>query len=99
MKRLAFALATVAAIGFSVPAFAYDGVNSSGRMQLAQADVKVRIGEPRHRHSTKKVIIRRDRGLHRHRGWAHSRHGGNRTVIIKKRGNGGMVKKKIIHRR
>jgi hypothetical protein len=70
--------------------------NSSGRMQLAQADVKVRIGGERHRGTTKKVIIRRDRGLHR--GWAHSRRGGNRTVIIKKRGNGSVVKKKIIHR-
>jgi hypothetical protein len=97
MKRLAFALATIAAVGFSVPAFAYDGANFSGRMQLAQADVKVRVGEPRHRGATKKVIIRRDRGLHR--GWAHSRHrGANKTVIIKKRGNGSVVKKKIIHR-
>jgi hypothetical protein len=97
MRKLALATAALAALAFTAPAFAYDG---AAKMQLAQADVKVKIGEGRHegmrhrdrgRHEgmrhreVKKVVIHRDRG--RHEGWRHhdrDRHGG-KTIIIKKR--------------
>jgi hypothetical protein len=84
MKKLVLATAALAALAFTAPAFAYDG---AAKMQLAQADVKVKIGEGRgegrhegmrHR-DVKKVVIHRDRDRHegwrrhegRHEGWRH----------------------------
>src|SRR5687767_13070984 len=67
MKKLAFAAATVAALALSAPAFAFDGA-AAPRMQLAQADVKVKIKTGDHGMVKKKVVIRHgDRGLHH--GW------------------------------
>lgn len=99
MRKVALALAAAAVVGFSLPVFSTDASAASGRMQLAQADVsktvKIRRGPAG---VTKKVVVRRDRGLHR--GWAHSRHYGatKKKVVIKHRGNRTVVKKKIMHR-
>ena len=92
MKKLALAAATVAALAFSAPAFAFDG--AAPRMQLAQADVKVKVKSGDHGVVKKKVVIRHgDRGLHR--GWSHSRHyGAMKTKIVKKTGHGKTVIKK-----
>ena len=97
MKKLALAAATAAALAFSAPAFAFDGA-AAPRMQLAQADVKVKIRSGDHGVVRKKVVIRHgDRG--RHEGWRHSRHhGGMKTVVVKKTGHGKTVIKKTIVR-
>lgn len=92
MRKFALATAAVMALAFSAPAFTAPA--------FAQ-DVKVRIGDRhgdrgrhegwRHRDS-KKVVIHRDRG--RHEGWRHRNTGMNKTIIIKKHGNGTTVIKK-----
>ena len=96
MKKLALAAATVAALAFSAPAFAFDG--ATPRMQLAQADVKVKVKSGDHGVVKKKVVIRHDRGLHR--GWSHSRHyGAMKTKVVKKTGHGKtVIKKKTVIR-
>jgi hypothetical protein len=95
MRKFALALAAAAAFGFTAPAFATDNAAGSRRMQLAHADVKAKVGGGERRH-VKKVVIKRDRGMHR--GWAHSRHyGASKKVVIKKHGNGTTVKKVIKH--
>jgi hypothetical protein len=71
------------------------------RMQLAQADVKVKIKSGDHGVRRKVVIRDRrhfDRG--RHHGWRHGQHHGSRkVVIIKKHGHGKtVIKKRITHR-
>ncbi|HEY0442225.1 MAG TPA: hypothetical protein VGD36_19325 [Xanthobacteraceae bacterium] len=92
MRKLALALAAVAALGLSVPAFTSDAGAAPGRH--ADKVVKVKHGRAG---MTKKVIVRHDRGLHR--GWAQGRHhGATKKVVIKHRGNGTVVKKKIVHR-
>ena len=92
MRILALAAATVAALAFTAPAFTTPA--------LAQADVKVKIGERHHdrgRHEgwrhreVKRVVMHSDRG--RHEGWRHRDRGMHKTVIIK-RGNGTTVIKK-----
>ena len=92
MRILALAAATAAALAFTAPAFTTPA--------LAQADVKVKIGERHHdrgRHEgwrhreVKRVVIHSDRG--RHEGWRHRDRGMHKTVIIK-RGNGTTVIKK-----
>jgi hypothetical protein len=97
MNKLALAAATAAALMFSAPAFAFDG--ATPRMQLAQADVKVKVKTGDHGVVKKKVVIRHgDRGLHR--GWSHSRHyGAMKTKIVKKTGHGKtVIKKKTVIR-
>ena len=103
MKKLALAAATAATLAFSAPAFAFDGA-AAPRMQLAQADVKVKVKTGDHGVVKKKVVIRHgDSGRHhgwhgdrgRHYGWSHSRHyGAMKTVVVKKHGNGKTVVKK-----
>jgi hypothetical protein len=94
MRMLALATAAAAAIAFSAPAFTTPA--------LAQADVKVKIGERHHdrgRHEgwrhreVKKVVLHRDRG--RHEGWRHSRHYGASKVVIKKGHGKTVIKKKF----
>src|SRR3954468_11628297 len=96
MRKLTLALAAAATLGFAVPSFVADASAAQG-MKVAAADVTVKTG---HRHgAVKKVVVRRDRGLHR--GWAHSRHyGATKKIVIKRGGprHGTVVKKKIIHR-
>jgi hypothetical protein len=97
MNKLALAAATAAALMFSAPAFAFDG--AAPRMQLAQADVKVKVKTGDHGVVKKKVVIRHgDRGLHR--GWSHSRHyGAMKTKVVKKTGHGKtVIKKKTVIR-
>lgn len=100
MKKLAFALAAVAALGFTAPSFVSDAAAAPG-MKLAAADTVVKVKRGHGRGHVTKVITRRDHGMRRdrglHRGWSHSRHlGATKKVIIKHR-NGRTVKK-VIHR-
>jgi len=108
MKKLALAAATAATLAFSAPAFAFDGA-AAPRMQLAQADVKVKVKTGDHGVVTKKVVIRHgDSGRHhgwhgdrgRHYGWSHSRHyGAMKTKVVKKHGDGKtVIKKKTVVR-
>jgi hypothetical protein len=93
MKTFALALAAALALGLSSPSFVGDAAAAQG-LKMAQADVSVKVGGPRR--TVKKVIVRRDRGLHR--GWRHSRHyGATKKVIIKRTGDR-VVKKKVIIR-
>ena len=98
MRKLALALAAVAALGFAAPSFV-GGASAAQGLKVAAADTKVTIKRG-HRHAhTNRVVVRRDRGLHR--GWAHSRHYGTTKKVVIKRGgprHGTIVKKKIIHR-
>ena len=86
MNKLALAMAAVASLAFTAPSYAQNAAPE--RIQLAQADVKVKIrtGEPRMR--TKFVVQdRRHHGWNRgrHLGWRHAPHYGvNKTVIIKR---------------
>ena len=100
MRKLALALAAAATMAFTAPAFAAsDAPAASGRIQLAQADVKVKVKSGDRRVVRKKVIVRHDRGLHR--GWRHSRHyGARKTVVIKKKQgqHGTVIKKKTVIR-
>jgi hypothetical protein len=93
MKIFALALAAALALGLSSPSFVRDAAAAQGA-KLAQADVRVKVGGPQR--SVKKVVVRRDRGLHR--GWRHSRHyGATKKVVIKRTGDR-VVKKKVIYR-
>lgn len=98
MKTLALAMAAAATLAFTAPTFAASA--APDRIQLAQADVTVRVGGERHgdrhmRRMHREVRMHRDYG--RHEGWRHRHHDGmRRTVIIKKRGNGTTVIKKRI---
>jgi predicted lysophospholipase L1 biosynthesis ABC-type transport system permease subunit len=95
MKKLALALAAVAALGFTAPSFVSDASAAQG-MKIAAADTVVKVKRGHGRGHVTKVVTRRDHGM-RHRGWAHSRHqGATKKVIIKHR-NGRTVKK-VIHR-
>jgi hypothetical protein len=107
MKKLALAMTAAAALAFTAPAFA-QSAPTPDRMQLAQADVKVK---PKMRDGNvvrKKVVIRHDRGRHlgwrhdrgRHLGWSHSRHhGAMKTVTVKHGGHGKtVIKKKTVIR-
>jgi hypothetical protein len=96
MKTLALALAAAATLAFTAPSFA---ASAPDRIQLAQADVKVRIGdhdrgERREHRMHREVRMHRDYG--RHEGWRHRHHDGQRTVIIKKHRNGTTVIKKKV---
>ena len=97
MRKLALALAAVAALGLAAPAFVSDASAAQG-MKVAAADGTVKVKHGNRHARVKTVTVRRDRGLHR--GWAHSRHyGATKKVIIKRGGpRHTIVKKKIIHR-
>ena len=101
MKTLALALAAAATLAFTAPSFAASA--APDRIHLAQADVKVRIGdrdhgrdrgERREHRMHREVRMHRDYG--RHEGWRHRHHDGQRTVIIKKHRDGTTVIKKRI---
>jgi hypothetical protein len=95
MKTLALAMAAAATLAFTAPTFAASA--APDRIQLAQADVNVRIGgdrdrgERRHHRMHREVRMHRDHG--RHEGWRHRDHG-KKVVIIKKHRNGTTVIKK-----
>jgi hypothetical protein len=92
MKTFALALVTALALGLSSPSFV--GEAAAQGLKMAQADVSVKVGGPRG--TVKKVVVRRDRGLHR--GWRHSRHyGATKKVVIKRTGDR-VVKKTVITR-
>jgi hypothetical protein len=101
MKTLALAMAAAATLAFTAPSFAASA--APDRIQLAQADVKVRIGGDRDRgarHERREHRMHREVRMHRdygrHEGWRHRHHDGQRTVIIKKHRNGtNVIKKKI----
>ena len=91
MKKFALVLASLAGIGFATPGYAMEGSATQERIQLAQANVSVSVGErPAVRHRT---IVRHDRG--NHYGWrngrghhygAHNHYGrADNVVIVKKR--------------
>ena len=91
MMNFALVLASLAGIGFAAPGYAMEGSAALERIQLAQANVSVSVGErPAVRHRT---IVRHDRG--NHYGWRNGRghHYGARNhyaradnlVIVKKR--------------
>ena len=101
MKTLALAMAAAATLAFTAPSFAASA--APDRIQLAQADVKVRIGDRDHdrgaRHERREHRMHREVRMHRDYG----RHEAGviattreRTVIIKKHGNGTTVIKKKI---
>jgi hypothetical protein len=101
MKTLALAMAAAAALAFTAPSFAASA--APDRIQLAQADVKVRVGgdhdrgvrhERREHRMHREVRMHRDYG--RHEGWRHRHNDGRRVVIIKKHRNGTTVIKKKI---
>ena len=102
MKTLALAMAAAATLAFTAPTFAASA--SPDRIQLAQADVKVRIGDRDHdrgvRHERREHRMHREVRMHRdygrHEGWRHRHHEGRRVVIIKKHGGGKTVIKKKI---
>jgi hypothetical protein len=101
MKTFALAMAAAAALAFTAPSFAASA--APDRIQLAQADVKVRVGgdhdrgvrhERREHRMHREVRMHRDYG--RHEGWRHRHNDGRRVVIIKKHRNGTTVIKKKI---
>ena len=107
MKTLALALAAAATFAFTAPTFAASAAPSGAapdRIQLAQADVNVRIGDRDHdrgaRHERREHRMHREVRMHRdydrHEGWRHRHHDGNRVMIIKKHRNGTTVIKKKI---
>jgi hypothetical protein len=89
MKKLAIALAATAALAFTAPAFAA----SDAPMKVAQAEVKVKIGEGREhrgmeRREGRMHMERREVRMHRDRDWHEGRRHhrqGDKVVIIKKR--------------
>ena len=92
MKKLALGLGTAAAIALAAPLFSTASVAAPDRIQLAQADVKIKVGGGERRR-VKKVVIKRGEGVRR--GWRHSRHyGTTKKVVIKRKGD--TVKKKVI---
>lgn len=98
MRKFTIALASAAILGFAVPALALDKAPGQERIQLAQADVKIKVkegdrrGEYR-RSERRKVVIRHDSG--RHLGFAHSRHEGygRHVTVIKKKPGKTVIKK------
>jgi hypothetical protein len=98
MKTLALAMAAAATLAFTAPTFAASA--APDRIQLAQADVNVRIGGGDRHHERREHRMHREVRMHhdygRHEGWHHRHSGMKKTVVIKKRGNGTtIVKKKI----
>jgi hypothetical protein len=92
MKKLALVVASVAGLGFVTPSVAMENSAPQARIQLAQADFSVRIGEPR-RHVREKVIVREGRGHRHHRHWRGYDSRAESVTVIKRRP---AVKKKVI---
>ena len=97
MKKLALALVAATTFAFTAPTFAATG--SPERIQLAQADVTVKkkvVVRHRGEGMRRKVVIHRDRGMHR--GWREHHHGRVvKKTVIKHRGNKTVVKKVVRH--
>ena len=71
MRRITLALATATVFGFvALPALANEKATGQAGVQLAQADVKIRVGTDRP-HERDRIVVRHDRG--RHLGFEHSR--------------------------
>jgi hypothetical protein len=86
VNKLAFALATVAALSLSTTVFAQTSVTATPqRVQSTQSPTHaMQHVKKQHHAGMKKVVVRHDRGLHR--GFLHSRHYGyqkNKKVVIK----------------
>jgi hypothetical protein len=82
MRKLALALAAAATLGFMAPVLSASDASAA---QTGMQDSKTDVSSAHRRGHVKKVIVRRDRGHHRH-GWNHRhQHGGKKVVIIKKR--------------
>jgi hypothetical protein len=86
MNKLAFALATIATLSLSTTVFAQAPTTASPqRVQPAQSQTHATHHvKKRHHPGVNKVVVRRDRGLHR--GFLHSRHYGyakTKKVVIK----------------
>lgn len=91
MKKLALAAVAALTLGLAAPAIATDAsAATTNSVAVSSATVKkiVKVGP---RRTVTKVVVKRPRA---HRSWRH-RHG--KTVIIKKRGNGTVVKKVVHH--
>jgi hypothetical protein len=84
MRKLALVMASVAGLGFAAPAVAMDNSASQDRIQLAQADFSVRIGDRNRDRVRERTVIRTDRDRGYHRGWRSRAHSDN-VVIVKKR--------------
>ena len=92
MKTLAIAIAAAATLAFTAPTFAASA--APDRIQLAQVDVRIGGGE---RHGDRHMRrMHREMRVERREGWRHRNSGMNKTVIIKKRGDGSVVRKTII---
>ena len=92
MKKFALVLTSLAGIGFAAPGYAMEGSAAQERIQLAQANVSVSVGErPSAVHH--RTIVRHDRGNHygwrngrSHRYGAYNHYGrADKVVIVKKR--------------
>lgn len=99
MKTLALAMAAAATLAFTAPSFAASA--APDRIHLAQADVKVRVGDRDHDRGDRRMHrmhreVRMHRDFDRHEGMRHRHHDGQRTVIIKKHRDGTTVSKKKI---
>jgi hypothetical protein len=100
MKTFALVLAAAATLAFTAPGFAASA--APDRIQLAQADVNVRIGDRDHdrgaRHERREHRMHREVRMHRdydrHEGWRHHHHG-KKVVVIKKGHGRTVIKKKI----
>jgi len=92
MRKITVALASVAILGFAAPASANEKASGQDLIQLARADVKVKVKSER---PQSKIVIRHDRG--RHLGFSHSRHlgYGKSVTLVKKRPGTTVIKKKI----
>ena len=110
MKKLALAVAAAATLAFSAPAFAVEGAGP--RIQLAQADVTVKRTTTvrrdgvvrkkvvvRHGDTVRRKVVIRDRGYHRGHNWRYQRHGGMKTITVKRSGPGKtVIRKKTVIR-
>ena len=92
MKKLALAAAAAAALMFTAPSFTGLSTTPAEAQTVVKKKVVIKHGGDVRR----KVVIRHgDRG--RHHGWRH-RNAGNKTVIIK-RGGDGMRSRTVIKRK
>jgi len=85
MKKFALAAVTAAALAFAAPAVAFEGA-AAPRMQLAQADVKVKIRTGDRGYVRKKVVVR------------HGDRGYGRKKVVVRYGDRGHVRKKVVIR-
>jgi len=108
MKKLALVAAAAMSLALAAPALARDGAASQpDRLQLAQADVRVKVDSGAKNKSVvhknvvrKKIVVRR--GGEARRAWAHSRNndmttrrGVTKKVVIKQKPGRTVIKKNI----